>query len=460
MKRCPHHPHSLSVGFVSLGCAKNLVDSEQMASLLISENIRLAPSPDVSDVLIVNTCSFIGDAKKESIRAIRDACAAKKAGRHRAVVVAGCLPQRYGRDLRATLPEVDAFIGLDALDKVPLLVRQLSAGRGTGSFLVAEEAKRLFEPVAQGILFTGGRYAYVKIADGCDHRCSFCVIPAIRGSYRSRKVGDIVRQAERLLEQGVRELILVSQDTTEYGKDLRDGTDLTGLLRALGALGGRFWIRLLYGHPAHVTDRLLDTISEVPQVCKYLDLPIQHSHPDMLTTMLRPCGSRTGILEMPGRIRQVIPDVTLRTTCLVGHPGETKERFLHLLHFIERAEFDCLGVFTYSPEEGTAAFAMPGKVNKRVAAARRSELMLAQQKVVRTKARRLIGREETFMVEEPVPKSKDATWKARSARQAPEIDGHTLVCGVPAKTRPGTFVTAKYTGAKDYDMLAEYCRQV
>lgn len=460
MKCSRQHPLPLSVGFVSLGCAKNLVDSEHMASLLRSEHIRLAPSPEEADVLIVNTCSFINDAKKESIDVIRDACAAKRAGRHKAVVVAGCLPQRYGRDLRATLPEVDAFVGLDALDKVPLLVRQLAAGRGTGSFLVAEDAKRLFEPVAQGVLFTGGSYAYIKIAEGCDHHCSFCVIPAIRGNYRSRRADDIARQAERLLEQGVRELILVSQDTTQYGKDLRDGTDLPGLLRTLGGLGGRFWIRLLYGHPVHITDRLLETIGEIPQVCKYLDLPIQHSHPDMLSAMRRLGGSRTGILEMPERIRKVIPDVTLRTTCMVGHPGETREHFQHLLQFVKQAEFDCLGVFVYSPEEGTAAWAMPGKVDKRVAAARRGELMLAQQKIVMTKARKLIGRDETFLVESPVSKAKGAKRKGRSTRQSPEIDGHSLIRGVPAKIRPGTFVAAKYAGVKDYDMLAEYCAQI
>lgn len=453
----PERPDAPTVGFVSLGCAKNLVDSEYMASLLRSGNIGLAPSPGEADVLIVNTCAFIGDAKKESIDAILEACTARTAGRHRAVIVAGCLPQRYGQDLLASLPEVDAFVGLDALDEVLPLVRRLASGKGRGEYLVPGRAQRLFEPVAAGVLFTGGSYAYIKIAEGCDHRCSFCVIPAIRGTYRSRRVSDIVRQAGHLLEQGVRELILVSQDTTQYGKDLGDGTGLPALLRALGRLGGQFWIRLLYGHPAHVTNALLEAIAKIPQMCKYLDLPIQHSHQEVLRLMRRPAGARSSILGMPDRIRKAIPDVTLRTTCLVGHPGETAEHFLHLRRFVESAEFDHLGVFVYSPEEGTPAFDMPGKVDRRTAAARRRELMLVQQQIVLKKARKLLGREETFLVEEPASNANKTTWKGRSARHAPEIDGEVFISGMPEGTRAGSFVRAGYAGVEGYDMLAEYC---
>jgi len=267
---------------------------------------------------------------------------------------------------------------------------------------------------------------------------------------------DILQQAERLLEQGVRELILISQDTTQYGKDLDSRTDLPKLLRALGRLGGRFWIRLLYGHPAHVTDELLEAVAEVPQVCKYFDLPVQHSHPDMLRAMHRPASGAGAILDMPARIRKVVTDVTLRTTCLVGHPGETAEQFLHLSRFVEKAEFDHLGVFVYSPEEGTAAFDMPGRVPGRVAAARRRDLMLIQQKIVMMKTRKLIGREETFLIEGLMSKAKAGTRKGRSGRYAPEIDGEVLIKGVPAGIQTGSFVVGKYVGVKGYDMVVEY----
>lgn len=453
-KQLPISPPS--VGFVSLGCAKNLVDTEYMASLLKSGKVALASSPDDADVLIVNTCAFIGDAKKESIDAILQACASRNSGRHKAVIVAGCLPQRFGRDLRKSLPEVDAFIGLDALDKVLPLVRRLANGQGHGSYLVPRKSMRLFEPAQAGVLFTGGSYAYIKIAEGCDHRCSFCVIPAIRGSYRSRRMRDILLQAERLLEQGVLELILISQDTTQYGNDLDAATDLPKLLRALGRLGGKFWVRLLYGHPAYVTDELLGAVAEIPQVCKYLDLPVQHSHPDMLRAMRRPGDARSSILDMPSRIRKAVPDVALRTTCLVGHPGETEEQFMHLRSFVEGAEFDHLGAFVYSPEEGTTAFDMPDRVPRRIAGARRRELMLIQQKIVMMKARKLIGREDTFLVEGAALKAKAGTRKGRSGRHAPEIDGEILIGGVPAGIGAGSFVTGKYVGVKGYDMVAEY----
>ncbi|MEI6970633.1 MAG: 30S ribosomal protein S12 methylthiotransferase RimO [bacterium] len=456
MKRKRPIERAPTVGFVSLGCAKNLVDSEHMASLLASGNISLAPRPDEADVLIVNTCAFIGDAKTESIDAILEACAARDSGRHRAVIVAGCLSQRYGRDLRESMPEVDAYLGLDALDEIVPLVRRLVQGEGRGSYIVPPEARRVFEPVKDGVVLTGGSYAYIKIAEGCNHRCSFCIIPSIRGSYRSRRVDAIVRQAESLLGKGIRELILISQDTTSYGKDLGAGSDLPSLLRALGRLGGGFRVRLLYGHPAHVTDSLLDAIAEVPQVCKYLDLPIQHSHPDMLRIMRRPSGKAV-ITGLPERIRKVIPGVTLRTTCLVGHPGETRERFLHLRRFVESAQFDHLGVFAYSAEEGTPAATMAGRVPRRTAEERRGELMLLQRGIVRKNGRKLVGRKDTFLVEGPAVRRTAGSLRARSGRSAPEIDGETLISGVPSGIRAGVFITARYVGTRGYDMLAEYC---
>jgi len=460
--RTGHQDHKgiswVTVGFISLGCAKNLVDSEYMATSLISAGIHLAPSPEQADVILVNTCSFIGDAKQESIDAILDACGEKKAGRCKAVIVAGCLPQRYRGSLAVAIPEVDAFIGLDQLNELPGLIRKLVSGRKYQAVNVSDESTRLFEPASRSVSFTGGPHAFVKIAEGCNHRCGFCIIPKIRGPYRSRRISDIVRQSERLLESGIRELDLISQDTTSYGSDLKDGSDLPALLRALGKIGGDFWVRLLYGHPAHVSYHLLDTIAEVKQVCKYLDLPIQHSHPEMLRAMLRPTGSRSGVRSLPSRIRKMIPEVTLRTTCLVGYPGETNAHFLDLLGFVCEAEFDHLGVFAFSREEGTRAFGLPCQVCKRTASLRRDQIMRAQQRIVIEKASKLVGCKEVILVEKPesVRKGASKRWIGRSVRHAPGIDGEVRVVEMPPGNHAGKFVVAKYIAVDGYDLRAAY----
>lgn len=439
----------LSVGFISLGCAKNLVDSEHMAGVLRQAGLTLAPSPEAADVILVNTCGFIGDAKEESIDAILKACARKTAGLCRAVVVAGCLPQRYRQDLRASLPEVDAFIGLDQLDDIARIVRRLERGEH-GILKVSAVSRRLYSPTARRLVLTGGPFAYLKIAEGCNHTCAFCAIPGIRGRYRSRALADILREAEGLLEDGVRELNLISQDTTRYGSDLGGGVGPAALVRELDRLGGRFWIRLLYGHPAHLDAALLEALADSRHVCRYLDIPIQHSHPGVLRAMRRAGGDRA-VRDLPERARAALPGVTLRTTCLVGFPGETPEAFADLLGFVRDARFDHLGVFAFSREENTAAYDLPGQVAASVAGRRRAAVMRAQQSIVQEKLRALRGESDQVLL---IRAAGEGRWLARSARQAPEVDGVTFVSGLSATAKAGGFVKVRYTGAEGYDLVA------
>lgn len=441
----------LTVGFISLGCPKNRVDSQIMADALLADGIRLAPSPEEADVIIINTCAFIEDARAESVEAIQSACLLKSEGRCRAILVAGCLSQRYRDELRKSLPDVDGFIGLDELQKVAAVARRLGHGEA-GIVDISDTAQRLFEPTQPGVVFSTGSYAYVKIAEGCNHRCTFCAIPAIRGASRSRSMEAVVREAESLLDRGFRELDLISQDVTSYGRDRTDGSDLPGLLRALGRLRGEFWIRLLYGYPSHVTDALLEAMAGTPSVCRYLDLPIQHSHPAILKAMGR-AETVIPVQELATRIRRALPGAVLRTTCLVGFPGETQEHFEHLLAFVKDAEFDHLGAFVFSPEEGTAAFGMPELPARDVAEERRDRLMQTQQTIVDRKAASLVGTEDRVLLERPVA-GKQAVWRGRSYRQAPEVDGDVFVKGASRDAQPGGFVRVRYTAAAGYDMKA------
>lgn len=440
---------SLSVGFISLGCAKNLVDSEHMAAVLRAEGIALARSPEEADVILVNTCGFIGDAKEESVDAILRACALKQSGGCRAVVVAGCLIQRYQEELQRAIPEVDAFIGLDQLPEIGRVVMRLARGEH-GILKVSAVSRKVFSPLPSRIILTGGPFAYVKIAEGCNHRCAFCAIPGIRGRYRSRSLDDIVREAESLLGQGIRELNLISQDTTRYGCDRKDGTTLPRLLRRLGKLGGKFWIRLLYGHPAYLSDELLGTMGEIPQVCRYLDIPIQHAQDAVLRAMCRP-GGVEAVREFPARARVRLPGVVLRTTCLVGFPGETAAQFNELVAFVRETRFDHLGVFAYSPEESTAAAKLPRQVSAVTGQRRRDKLMAIQQEIAFEKAREKRGREDEALLIHPLPGKR---WEARSRGQAPEVDGITRIQNVPPATKPGTLVKIRYTGASGYDLKA------
>ncbi len=445
-------PAPLSVGFISLGCAKNLVDSQTMAGNLVADNITLAPSPEEADVVIVNTCSFIEDAREESIEMILSACRLKQEGKCRAVLVAGCMPQRYRDRIHDAVPEVDALIGLDELDRVPEIVRALDAGK-RDIVAISKRARKLFEPLVP-VVFSGGAHAYLKIAEGCNHKCAFCAIPGIRGEHRSRTLAQIAAEAESLLGQGFRELDIISQDIMSYGRDLKDGSSLSALLRKLGEIDDHFWIRLLYGYPSLVTDELLDTMATIPQVCHYLDIPIQHSHPDVLQNMRRGATTKH-VAKMVSRIRDVMPDVVLRTTCLVGFPGETDEHFEHLLDFCREMRFDHLGAFVYSPEEDTPAYDMGDVPPFEVAEERYARLMEQQKTIVDQQNRALPGQTTEILLEK-VANANMGVWRGRSTRQAPEVDGQTFVENVPADVGLGAFVKATYTEPCDYDMRAEF----
>ncbi len=449
-RRREHSP--LSVGFISLGCAKNLVDAQIMAGTLLEEGIVLAPAPEQADVIVVNTCAFIKDARDESSDAIRSACRLKAAGRCRAVVVAGCLPQRQREAVVERFPAVDAVIGVDALRRLGDVVRRLQRGE-SGIRELSGSPRRLFEPGRRLVVLSGGPYAYMKIAEGCNHRCAFCAIPGIRGKYRSRPVARIVREAERLLEAGCRELNLVSQDTTAFGLDLPGKQRLPDLLRAIGRIGGKFWVRLLYGYPTRVTDELLDAMAETPVVCRYLDVPVQHADPGVLRAMRR-ADTVSAVESLPERVRRTLPGAALRTTCLLGHPGETEAAFDRLLRYVEKARFDHLGAFVFSPEEGTPAEALPGRPAADVAERRRGQLLERQLVIARENGQRRIGTRIEVLLERPAGDADTAAWVARSAGQAPEVDGIVLVRGAPATTKAGAFGRVRVTAAGDYDLDA------
>lgn len=452
-------PRPVSVGFVSLGCAKNLVDLQVMAGELVHAGIRLAGSPEEADIILVNTCAFIEDAREEAASEILWACERKQAGQCKAVIVSGCLPQRYrGRMLRA-FPGVDAVLGVDDLDRVAQVVRDLAAGMHGVEAVSTGTPHRVFAPRRADLVLTGGPFAYLKIGEGCNHVCAFCAIPGIRGRYRSRRVEDLVVEAQALLAAGFREINLISQDITSYGKDFDDGTAVVTLLRALDALDGEFWLRLLYGYPVGITDELLAWLASSRHACRYLDIPVQHSHPDILKAMRR-AETVPQVASLAARLRAAVPGITLRTTFLVGFPGETEDHFRHLLDYAAAARFDHVGVFAYSPEEGTAAYTMGEEPDDVVADHRRDALMRQQAGIVQERLARLRGLEDVVLLEQrhlDDEGRETAWWAARSAAQAPEeLDGFTLVSNVPAEAVSGQFARIRYTGHSDYDAQAEW----
>ena len=512
MKRNVKHEASaapLSIGFISLGCAKNLVDSQVMAGVLLAEKLQLAPSPEEADIILVNTCAFIEDARTEAAETILRACQHKIDGGCRAVIVAGCLPQRYRDRMAATFPDVDAFVGVDELDRIGGIVRQVAAGQ-RGILAIGDGAPtRLFKSPRPGLRFSGGPFAYLKVAEGCNHACAFCAIPGIRGKYRSRSLDELVTEARELLGSGVRELNLISQDTTSYGMEtagnivlpaeaqgrrgepvsnlaaptntaalrasapLRETLSmprLPALLRSLDQLEGDFWLRILYGYPSRVSDELLEVMATSRHICAYLDLPIQHSHPDILRAMQR-ADTVQAVADLPQRLRRAVPGIVLRTTCLVGFPGETEAHFQHLLETVEAAKFDHLGVFAFSPEEGTAADALGDEPASEVAEERCERLMQLQRRVVDERRKALVGTKAAALLLQPLaepgseaaPKSPSGLrpplrWIARLPRQAPEVDGVTYVRGVPPDAKPGQFLPVRITGGHEYDLEAEVSR--
>jgi ribosomal protein S12 methylthiotransferase len=434
---------------VSLGCPKNLVDSEVMLGILARHGYELTPRAEEADVLIVNTCSFIDPAKRESIDTILEMAEHKKSASARRLVVAGCLVERYRQEILKEIPEVDFVIGTNELERV------LEACRGESGRRTSEEPVEpyLYHEFTPRVLTTPAHSAYIKIAEGCDQPCSFCVIPQMRGRFRSRRFESVVREAENLVHQGVREITLVGQDTTSYGEDLglRDG--LATLIRELGKIPGLVWLRALYYYPNRVSDRLIEAVAETPKACKYFDIPLQHASSAVLKSMRRG-SSGEHFLRMLAKIRAAIPSVTLRTSMIVGFPGETDSDFQALLDFVAAAEFDHLGVFLYSNEETSASFGLAEQVPARVARQRQRKLMAQQRKISRRKLRALVGQSRPVLVEGRSPDT-DLLFRGRLESQAPEIDGQVLINDFDgSEPQPGDFRWATITASHDYDVVA------
>ena len=419
-----------------------------MLGALTRAGYDITMAPEDAHVLVVNTCAFIEAAKKESIDAILAAADIKKSATGRRLVVAGCLSQRYGEQLREMLPEVDVFVGTGNFLDLPDLLRATEpSGERPAPYPGA--AHLLPSPDAPRITTTSFFSTYLKVSEGCNHKCSFCIIPKIRGLHESRPLAAIVEEATALAARGVREINLIAQDLTAYGRDLNPPSSLASLLRAMARVDGLRWIRLLYCYPNFVSDELLDAIAELPQVVKYIDMPLQHADDGMLRAMRRERSS-AALDRLLDRIRTRIPDVTLRTSFIVGFPGETEAAFDRLMDFVRRQRFDRVGVFTYSREENTAAYHLPGQVPARVMRARRARLMEAQAEVSLTGNRRMVGREVEVVVENEAPGGQ-ARLRGRWAGQAPEIDGMVLLRGV---AEPGEFVRARVEKAYTYDLHA------
>jgi ribosomal protein S12 methylthiotransferase len=438
----------LKVGFVSLGCPKNLVDSEVMMGQLAARGHELTPHPGEADVIVVNTCSFIDPAKKESVDTILEMAEYKKIGRAKRLVVAGCLVERYRGDIAKDLPEVDALIGTNELDRIAAVCEGIDtpAARDQGLYLYHDLTPR--------ILATPRHFAYIKIAEGCDHPCTFCVIPQYRGKFRSRRFESVVSEATRLFGRGVREINLIGQDTTCYGEDfgLKDG--LAHLLARLAGIETPqpTWVRFLYAYPNKVTQKLLDTIAEHAALVKYIDMPLQHASAAVLKRMKR--GASGDIfLRLIERIRRTIPGVTIRTSFIAGFPGESEADFDELCQFVAAARFDRLGVFSYSDEDTSGSFALDGKVDGRTIERRKRRLMAIQRKISRAKNRSLVGSETPVLVEGPSPDT-DLLWQARMPGQAPEIDGHVLINDFEGgDPKPGQMRQLRVTKAHDYDLI-------
>jgi len=439
----------LKIGFVSLGCPKNLVDSEVMMGQLVARGHELTTHPGDADVLVVNTCSFIDPAKKESVDTILEMAEYKKTGRAQKLIVAGCLVERYRGDIRKEMPEVDALVGTNELERIVAICEGVEAGAGA-----AAAVPYLYHDLTPRVLSTLGHFAYIKIAEGCDHPCSFCVIPQYRGAFRSRRFESVVAEATRLFQQGVREINLIGQDTTCYGEDLglRDG--LAALLGRLAQIeaGHETWIRFLYAYPNKVTQSLLDAIAAHPPLVKYIDMPLQHASARVLQRMKRG-GSGEIFLRLIERIRRTIPGVAIRTSFIVGFPGETAADFEELCQFVQAARFDNMGVFLYSDEDSGRSYALDGKVDAHTKRSRQRRLMALQRKIARARGRALVGAEVPVLVE-GVSAETDLLWEARMATQAPEIDGVTLINDVEgAAPRPGEIRRLRVTEAHDYDVV-------
>ena len=439
----------MKILFVSLGCDKNLVDTEEMLGMLSERGYSFTDDEEEADIAVVNTCCFIGDAKKESIDTLLELGERRTSGQLRALIAAGCLAQRYQKEIAEQIPEVDAIIGTTAQEALADALDRVLAGEGETSKIHVDSLRKEVVPDRKRILTTGGYYGYLKISEGCGKGCSYCVIPSVRGPYRSAPMEGLVRQAQDLADKGVRELILVAQETTLYGTDLYGEKKLPELLHRLGQIGGIEWIRILYAYPEEITPEIARAIRDEPKVVHYLDMPIQSASDDVLARM----GRRTDRAQLEETIRMLrreIPDICLRTTLIAGFPGEREEDHRQTLEFIRKMKFDRLGVFTYSREEGTPAYRMKAQIPAPVKKKRRKELMLAQQEIAFEKAARMKGKVLDALVEGKI--AGEDVYAARTYRDAPGVDGMVFI-ETARELMTGDLVKVRITGSMEYDLI-------
>src|SRR5689334_49197 len=442
------------VGFISLGCPKNLVDSEVMMGQLKQHGYEITSDATDAETVVVNTCGFIDSAKKESIDTILEAAQLKTNGGAKRLIVAGCLVERYRDELKAEIPEVDAFIGTNQINDI---LAVCDPNVNTRSLPVVpignQSATYLYDESTPRVLATPSHYAFVKIAEGCDRPCAFCFIPQMRGHFRSRRFGSIIAEAQQLAEEGVKELILVAQDSSRYGEDLGKQDALARLLRELSHVDGVEWVRVMYTYPTHISDAFLDVLAEEPKAVKYLDMPLQHASQNVLKLMKRG-GNRGSLERLIERVRKRVPGIAVRTTFISGFPGETENDYEELLSFIKNVEFDRVGVFTYSDEEGTPAFDLHDKVPQRTATRRRNSLMKEQAKISRRKNRARVGETVRVMFEGESNES-ELLWQGRMETQAPDIDGCVLINDAPEGFMPqaGDLIDVQIEEAHEYDLI-------
>ena len=438
----------MNILFVSLGCDKNLVDSEVMLGLLANHGHQMVDSEEDADVIVVNTCCFINDAKEESIQTILEMAEYKKTGSIKALIVTGCLAQRYKQEIMDEIEEVDAVLGTTSYDKIVEVIDEALQGHKS---LELTDIDALPTVDSKRLVTTGGHFAYLKIAEGCDKHCTYCIIPKIRGNFRSVPMERLIKEARDLVEQGVKEIILVAQETTLYGVDLYGKKSLHVLLKELCKIGGLRWIRILYCYPEEITDELIQVIKEEDKICNYLDIPIQHASDGVLKRMGRRT-SKQQLIDTVNKLREEIPDIALRTTLITGFPGETEEQHEELMEFVDEMEFDRLGVFTYSPEEDTPAATMPDQIEESVKEDRQAEIMELQQEIAFDLAERMIGKEVIVMFEGKV--ADENVYVGRTYMDAPNVDGLIFV-ETNEELMSGDFAKVRITGALEYDLIGE-----
>ena len=438
----------MKILFISLGCDKNLVDTEVMLGMLASRGYEMTNDEQEADIIVINTCCFIHDAKEESIQNILEMAEYKKNGSAKALIVTGCMAERYRQEILDEIPEVDEDLGTTAYDRILDAVDAALAGQHE---VMTADLDALPLPETKRLVTTGGHFAYLKIAEGCDKHCTYCIIPKIRGNFRSVPMERLLKEAQDLAEQGVKELILVAQETTLYGKDLYGEKSLPKLLRELCKISGIRWIRILYCYPEEITDELIQVMKEEPKICHYLDLPIQHAN----DTILKRMGRRTSkqeLIDIVQKLRKEIPDICLRTTLITGFPGETQEQHEEVMEFIDTLEFDRLGAFTYSPEEDTPAATFEDQIDEEVKEDRQADIMELQQEIAFDKAEDMIGREVLVMIEGKV--ADENAYVGRTYRDAPNVDGLIFI-NTDVELISGDFAKVKVTGALDYDLIGE-----